>query len=782
MAKRKGEKLATAYIDLIPSLDGATRRIEKELADIDVTGAGKKVGQKLGESIGDKAGKDASGGIERGVEKADVKSRGGKLGSALGSALTDALSGSFDASSVTDALGDVVADASGSGGALSALGDTGAGALGAIAKAAPIAGAAVAAIGAVAIDAATDFDTAEARITAAVGGVGEGAEALKEAGRTLYEDGWGESMTDLSDSLITAREILGDIDDEDMAGAVEAALALEEVYGSDLSETLRGARVLMEKFGLSSEGAMDLMVAGTQRGLDYTDELGDNLSEYAGRWADAGIEASEYFSLLEAGADNGAYQLDKVGDFLNEFLTSLTDGRMEEGIGHFSEGTRETFEAFRVGGADARDVLDAVVGELAEMPEGYEKAQIASELWSSLGEDNAMSMIESLAGVEDTFSDVAGASRDMTDQVSDDLGSKWETACRKWQSLLEPVGELAVDVFGGIADAAGAAADAVSEATESLSGETTSSLNDIAEFFGGFGSSTYNALANMGYDAQELNGRLVEVGVTVEDLEAIGGGHIRSLASTFNGSVDSMVWAIENYNDVPIIDKDGTVDINDAELVDAQGNVYEWNGSELVDQSGNAAVEDQELIDAQGRVYTWNGSYLEPKSTSVHVDTSSIENAKAAWRNATFPAKVTRVAVQGATVGQLTQAEGGIIPGAGTKGFIATGPTLLDGGTRLVGEAGAEAVFDYGGSNYVVPLTNRKYSAPFADVVAQQVAGYLAGGAGRADQSAVVAAIAALRADIAQMGVYLDTGKLVGGISPQVNRTLGRMQRRGSLA
>ena len=231
----------------------------------------------------------------------------------------------------------------------------------------------------------------------------------------------------------------------------------------------------------------------------------------------------------------------------------------------------------------------------------------------------------------------------------------------------------------------------------------------------------------MGYDAQELNGRLVEVGVTVEDLEAIGGGHIRSLASTFNGSVDSMVWAIENYNDVPIIDKDGTVDINDAELVDAQGNVYEWNGSELVDQSGNAAVEDQELIDAQGRVYTWNGSYLEPKSTSVHVDTSSIENAKAAWRNATFPAKVTRVAVQGATVGQLTQAEGGVIPGASTRGFIATGPTLLDGGTRLVGEAGAEAVFDYGGSNYVVPLTNRRYSQPFADVIAEGVERRLSG-------------------------------------------------------
>ncbi|MDM8270538.1 phage tail tape measure protein [Thermophilibacter provencensis] len=776
MARGKGTELANAYVTLIPSLDGAQKAIEADLAKVDVTGAGKKMGTKLGESIGDKAGKDASGGIERGIEKADVKSRGGRLGSALGGALTDALSGSFDASSVTDALGDVVADASGSGGALSALGETGSGALGAIAKAAPIAGAAVAAIGGVAIDTAADFEVAEARITAAVGGVGEEAEALTEAGRTLYRDGWGESMTDLSDALITAREILGDISEEDMSAAVEGALALEQTYGSDLSETLRGARVLMERFGLSAEEAMDLMVAGTQRGLDYTDELGDNLSEYAGRWADAGIEASEYFSLLEAGVDNGAYSLDKAGDFLNEFLTSLTDGRMEEAIGSFSEGTQDTFEAFKSGGADAQDVLNAVVGELAEMPSGYEKAQIASGLWSSLGEDNAMSMIESFAGVEDTFDDVAGASKDMTDQVSNDLGSRWETAMRKWQDLLAPAGEAVTGFFGGVADAVGGAADALDGFINQQS-----AYGELDSWFG-LESSLSGALDDMGVNVDYLKLKLSEVGVGMEEMDAIGSGHIRALATTFNGSVQTMVWAIENYNDVPLIDKDGSVDVNDAELVDAQGNVYTWNGSELVDKNGNAAVNDQQLIDAQGRIYVWNGSSLKWQQTGITVDTSSIDSAMGKWARTNFPAKVTRVAVQGATVGQITQAEGGIIPGASTKGFIATGPTLLDGGTRLVGEAGAEAVFDYGGSNYVVPLTNRKYSAPFADVVAKQVAGYLGGGAGRADQSAVVAAIAALRADIAQMGVYLDTGKLVGGISPQVNRTLGRMQRRGSLS
>ena len=719
-----GVELASAYVTLIPSLKGAKKRIESDLANVDVASAGRKMGERLGESIGKNAGDDAAKGIEKGVERTDTKSAGSHIGSKLGSAVSDAFSGSFDASSVMDALGEIDTDAVGD--KFGSLGEVGAGALGKIAGAAPIAVAAVAAIGTVALDTATDFETAEARITAAVGGVGEESDKLMEAGRTLYEDGWGESMTDLSDSLINAREILGDLSEGDMSGAVEGALALEEVYGSDFSETLRGVRVLMEKFGLSSEDAMDLMVAGTQRGLDYTDELGDNLSEYAGRWADAGMEASEYFSLLEAGADNGAYSLDKVGDFLNEFLTSLSDGRMDEAIGNFSESTQKTFEDFKSGGADAQDVLDAVVGELSQMPDEYQKAQIASELWSSLGEDNAMSMIESLGGVEDAFDDVAGASKEMTDQVSDDLGSKWESALRKWQSLLEPAAEVAVDAFGGVADAVGAAADGVSDLSEN-----TTTLNDIAEFFGGFGSSTYNALANMGYDAQELNGKLLEVGVTVEDLESIGGGHIRSLASTFNGSVDSMVWAIENYNDVPIIDKDGSVEINDAELIDAQGRVWTWNGTTFVDQEGNVIVDDQELIDAQGRVWVWNNETgLEPKSTRVTVDTSEIDYATAKWRRTSFPAKVTRVAVQGATVGQLTQAEGGIIPGASTSGFIATGPTYLDGGARLVGEAGAEAVFDYGGSNYVVPLTNRKYSAPFADVVAQQVARRLGGGGG----------------------------------------------------
>lgn len=324
----------------------------------------------------------------------------------------------------------------------------------------------LAAAGAGAIAAATDFDAACSKIDAACGEATKSAEVLKEVGSGLYKDGWGESMDAIASSAIRAREILGDLSETDMSYAIEGAMTLEQAYGSDFAESLRGVNVLMDKFGLSATEATDLMVAGTQRGLDYTKELGDNLSEYSGRWADAGMSASQYFSLLEAGAQGGAYQLDKVGDFLNEFLTSLSDGRMEEGIAQFSQGTQATFESFKEGGASAQDVLNAVVGELATMPDEYSKAQIASDLWSSLGEDNAMSMITALAGVDDTFTDVGGAAQDAGDKISDNLANKATSALRTAQEAALPFASVAVDVLGDVADTAKGAAEGFSELDE----------------------------------------------------------------------------------------------------------------------------------------------------------------------------------------------------------------------------------------------------------------------------------------------------------------------------
>lgn len=314
-----------------------------------------------------------------------------------------------------------------------------------------LAGAAVAA-GAAAFSVAADYEGATSRIQAALGVTREEAERFRDIGAGIYEAGWGDSLDQVTDALIQTKETIRDIDETGLENVTKNAMALEKVFGADVNETIRGTNALMEGFGLTAEEASDLMAAGMQRGLNYTDELGDNLAEYAGRWGDAGMEASQYFSLLEAGTANGAYNLDKVGDFLNEFLTSLSDGRMEENIGRLSDGTQQVFENFKAGKATAEDVLNAVIGDMQSMADETERASIASDLWSSLGEDNAMKMILAMGNVEDTFGNVAGASEQVASTMEQSFAQKAQSAARTLMGSLEGLGDPLLNIAGWVAD------------------------------------------------------------------------------------------------------------------------------------------------------------------------------------------------------------------------------------------------------------------------------------------------------------------------------------------
>lgn len=347
---------------------------------------------------------------------------------------------------------------------------------------------------------ASDYEQANARIAAAFGVSGEEAERFSGIGKRIYEGGWGQSLDEVNDALIQCKSTLRDVSDEDLQTVTTNALMLSDTFGADVNESIRGTNALMEGFGLSATEASDLLTAGMQRGLNYTDELGDNLSEYSVRWGEAGMSASEYFSLLEAGTYNGAYNLDKVGDYLNEFLTALSDGRMEESIGSFSEGTQEVFENFKNGSATAEDMLQAVLGDLTQMPNEYDKAALASTLWSSLGEDNAMGMIESLAGVQDSFGDVAGAAQQAQEAASDSFAVKSQEAMRELQGSIEPLGEPLLNIATNVAGV----------------------VKSFSEWFAGIGEGGQTAVLAIATIAAAIGPVLSTVGTVVDTVPKIG--------------------------------------------------------------------------------------------------------------------------------------------------------------------------------------------------------------------------------------------------------------------
>ena len=272
--------------------------------------------------------------------------------------------------------------------------------------------------------------------------LGKGSVAAQNAGKVagdLYRQGWGESLQDVANIASNVSQVIRGISEKDLGTVTKATEVWAQTFDADAGESIRGVKVLMEKFGMSAKDATDLMTKGMQNGLNYTDELADNLSEYGGRWAEAGTSAEQYFSLLQAGVDGGAYQLDKVGDFLNEFLTSLTDGRMEEGLDNFSQGTKDVFKAFQDGQGTAEDVLNAVIGDMGTMTDKTKEASVASSLWSSLGEDNALGMIEALANVPNSYKDIKGA----TDEAADSTMS----ISQQWEAFKRTMGGTLGDAF-----------------------------------------------------------------------------------------------------------------------------------------------------------------------------------------------------------------------------------------------------------------------------------------------------------------------------------------------
>lgn len=154
-----------------------------------------------------------------------------------------------------------------------------------------------------------------------------------------------------------------------------------------------------------------------------------------------------------------------------------------------------------------------------------------------------------------------------------------------------------------------------------------------------------------------------------------------------------------------------------------------WNKTKAKDKEAEARVNGKSLTEAAKALKNWNSTPMYGKSAKAVADTSSVDlglKALNAWNNASFKNKFASasVGIKGfgnAAGGIRPHADGGIAVAAAryhAGGSIVNVPNTgypLD----LVGEAGAEAI---------VPLTNRRYSQPFVDLIADGVSRRMGGG------------------------------------------------------
>ena len=307
-------------------------------------------------------------------------------------------------------------------------------------------GAALGAVGGSAIAAITSANSEKKALNSLQAQTGLTKDELlkyKSVINDIYKDNFGESQEEIADTLAKIKQVTSETDPSKLKEMAENLYTLQDTFdGFDINETLRGINGLVTNMGLSAEDAFDLIVKGAQNGLNYSGELADNLAEYSQIWGQAGFSAEQTFSILENGTKNGAYNLDKVNDFVKEFTISLSDGRIEENLGSFSEDTATLFNKWKDGKATAADVFYSVIKDLKNAKTDQEALTTASNVWSSLGEDNALKVITSLGDVNDSYKDVEGSMQKIKDIKYDDVESDWESLGRTIKTdVINPVGK-----------------------------------------------------------------------------------------------------------------------------------------------------------------------------------------------------------------------------------------------------------------------------------------------------------------------------------------------------
>lgn len=321
-------------------------------------------------------------------------------------------------------------------------------------------------IGENAVESFQGMEDATVKVNARFDETGEAAQKNADLIKRVYEQGLGESMDAVANAVILVKDNLKELDDITLENITSQALVLDQTYGIDMAESLRGVNGLMQHFGMDAQSAMDMLVAGTQNGLDKTNELGDNLSEYAGKFAEAGYSAEEYFQLLQNGLEGGAYNLDKVNDAINEVTTRLADGsisetfwllneetgQLEEGTGKWSQAVKDVFGQWQQGGATQKQVIDAIVTDIQSTENQQDKLNKAALAFGTMAEDGGAKFIESLTSVGDAYTNVDGKAQKLQEDTTTSA-QEMEAAMRKVSDAFAPIGEDIAEMITPVLEA-----------------------------------------------------------------------------------------------------------------------------------------------------------------------------------------------------------------------------------------------------------------------------------------------------------------------------------------
>jgi hypothetical protein len=389
-----GLTLASAYIELIPSLQGAQRAIQRQLGPI-----GDRAGQQFGQDFN--------------------------------SAATSQMQGSSGIGGVADDAGSVGSDFGKKFGAAAAL------AIGA-------------AVGA-SIVSAVNQEVETDRVSAALGASPREAARLGALAGDLYSQNFGDSVGGVATAIESVRSSFRSLGTgKDLETVTAQALTFADVFQIDLPRAVSVAQTVV-RAGLAKDatGALDLLTAAAQRvPAALRENILDAADEYGQFFRTVGFGGEATFTALAENARAGEFGIDKAGDAIKEFTILSTDMSTSSVAAYDALGlsASEMANAILAGGPSARDATQKIVGGLLDIKDPATQASTAIALFGTpledLGVKNIPRFLKSLQAGREGLGDFSGA----IDRAG---ATAYDNAASNLESFKRQVTQTFVNEIGG---------------------------------------------------------------------------------------------------------------------------------------------------------------------------------------------------------------------------------------------------------------------------------------------------------------------------------------------
>ncbi|MHD0301827.1 phage tail tape measure protein [Rhodococcus erythropolis] len=250
-----------------------------------------------------------------------------------------------------------------------------------------------------------------------------------------YADAFGESI---EGNLATAKAALanGLLDpaatQRDAEKIINSLDGVATIMGEDIPNVARAAgNAVKSGFAVDVQDAFDLLVKGSQMGLNASEDLVDTVTEYSVQFAKVGLSGAEAFGLMNQAVKNGARDTDTAADAIKEFAIRSIDG---------SKAAAEAYEALGMnaedmtakiakGGADGTEGMTQLLTKIREIEDPVVRNTVAVGLFGTKAEDlgDAMYKLDLTTAVQ-SMNDYEGAAWRAINVMGDNAGTSVQGA------------------------------------------------------------------------------------------------------------------------------------------------------------------------------------------------------------------------------------------------------------------------------------------------------------------------------------------------------------------